>query len=152
MEDRRIIRDIVTGEVDIDVLQDRILKVFTDEINAAMVKDTPGDIRQQWSERLIGRHQVEFSNNAKYLPFLISGTGLYGPRHQIICAKGMSSWNPKHVHVMAWKPRGGGDMIFRRCTRGMRPNPSIVTGIETGIADAATAVTSLFTEADRVIS
>ncbi len=148
MDDRRIIRDIVTGEVDIDVLQDRILKVFTDEINAAMVKDTPGDMK--WSERLIGRHQVEFSNNARYLPFLISGTGLYGPRHQMICAKGMSGRNPGHVHVMAWKPRGGGDMIFRRCSRGIRPRP--FTCIETGVADAISALTSLFAEADRVIS
>jgi hypothetical protein len=150
MEDRSIIRDIVTGEVDIDVLQDRILKVFTDEINTAITKDIPGNMR--WSERLTGRHQIEFSNNVRYLPFLLSGTGLYGPRHQMICAKGMSGRNPKRVHVMAWKPRGGGEMIFRRCTRGMRPNPSIVSGIETGIADATIAVTSLFAEADRVIS
>jgi hypothetical protein len=148
MNDQRIIRDIVTGEVDIDTLQDRILKVFTDEINAAVVKGTPGNTR--WSERLTGRHQVELSNNARYLPFLITGTGLYGPRHQMICAKGMSGRNPRHVHVMAWKPRGGGEMIFRRCVRGIRPRP--FTGIETGIADAITALTSLFAEADRVVS
>ncbi|MDD4484850.1 MAG: HK97 gp10 family phage protein [Methanoregula sp.] len=154
MNDRKVLQEVVDGTVNIEELQSRILDVFMGEIQAEVVKGTPVDtgyMRQHWHERRIGTKQIEFSNNTAYLPFHITGTGLYGPRHQMICAKGMSKKNPRHLHVMAWKPRGGGDTIFRRCTRGIRPNPFIENGIEAGIANACEAVMQMFRSADHVI-
>lgn len=155
MDDRSIVKDIVVGEVDMDALQDRILDIFMAEIETELQKGTPVDkgyMRQHWHEQRIGTHTIEYSNNTAYLPFHITGTGLYGPRHQMICAKGMSKINPKHPHVMAWKPRGkGNEMIFRRCTKGIRPNSFIDKGIEAGITNAIDVLSDLFTGADLVI-
>ena len=154
MDDKHIIRDIVAGTFSIDELQERILDIFMAEIQAEVMKGTPVDtgyMRQHWHERRIGRTQIEFANNTAYLPFHITGTGLYGPKHQMICAKGMSKKNPRHVHVMAWKSRETGKMMFRRCTRGIRPNSFIEKGIEAGIANGCETVMDLFRRADYVI-
>jgi hypothetical protein len=156
MNDRKVIQNIVTGEISIDELQDKILQVFMGEIKFEIQRRTPVDrgfMRQAWSERVIGRTQIEYSNDLFYLPFHITGTGLYGPKHQMICAKGMSKRNPKLPHVMAWRPPGKttGPMIFRRCTKGMRPNPFINEGIEAGIANGCEVVLTMFRGAGRVV-
>jgi hypothetical protein len=154
MDDSKIIKDIVTGMVDMEDLQERILDIFMGEIQTEILKDTPVDtgyMRQHWHEQKLTRTQIEFANNTAYLPFHITGTGLYGPKHQMICAKGMSKKNPKHAHVMAWKPRGSSKMVFRRCVKGMRPNSFIEDGIEAGIANGCEAVMDLFTRAGNVI-
>jgi len=155
MNDRSIVTDIVTGDIDIDELQDRILDIFMGEIKTEIQLNTPvdtGKMRQWWNEQRSGVHQIIYSNNIPYLPFHITGTGLYGPKHQMICAKGMSKRNPKHVHVMAWKPRGKGQkMIFRRCTKGMKANDFIETSIDTGITNAIETLTQIVQGADRVI-
>ena len=160
MDDKKILRGIVTGELSLDELQDKILDIFQAEIITEIMRGTPVDkgyMRQHWSGQQsimahrLGQHQITFSNNTPYLPFHITGTGLYGPKHQMICAKGMSKRNPKHPHVMAWKPRGGSKMMFRRCTRGMRPNSFIEDGIEAGIANGCTGVMEMFSGADNVI-
>ncbi|GEM_PF-1790644 len=154
MNDSKILKDIVTGTIEMEELQARIADVFMAEIQTEIMKGTPVDkgyMRQHWHERKLTRTQIEFANNTSYLPFHITGTGLYGPKHQMICAKGMSKRNPGHPHVMAWKPKGGGDLIFRRCIRGMRPNSFIEDGIEAGIANGCQAVMQLFSGADHVI-
>ena len=154
MNDRSIVRDIVTGDIDMDALQDRILKVFMAEISTEVMRGTPVDkgyMRQHWHEETAGRHQLILSNNTAYLPFHITGTGLYGPKHQMICAKGMSKKNPKYPHVMAWRSRGKTGMVFRRCTKGIRPNSFIETGIEAGITNAIDVLTNLFEGADHVV-
>lgn len=155
MDDRKILEGIVTGTFSMEELQERILDIFMAEIQAEIQRGTPvdtGKMRQRWHERRINRTQIEYSNNTVYLPFHITGTGLYGPKHQMICAKGMSKRNPNRPHVMAWKPRGSSTMIFRRCTRGMRPNSFIEKGIEAGIANGCEAVMDLFRSADHVVS
>jgi hypothetical protein len=154
MDDKKILKGIVTGTFSMEELQERILDIFMAEISAEIMKGTPVDsgyMRQHWHERKLNRTQIEFANNTAYLPFHITGTGLYGPKHQMICAKGMSKRNPKHAHVMAWKPKGGSKMMFRRCTRGMRPNSFIEDGIEAGIANGCTGVMEMFSGADNVI-
>lgn len=152
MDDRKIIRGLVTGDLPMDKLQERIADIFMAEIQAEIVKGTPVDkgyMRQHWHERRITGSQIEFSNNTAYLPFHITGTGLYGPKHQMICAKGMSQRNPRHPHVMAWKR--GGKMMYRRCVRGIRPNSFIEKGIEAGIANGCEVLAQLFRSADNVV-
>lgn len=161
MDDRKIVRDIVTGTITMDELQDKILHVFMGAIQSEIVTRTPRDqgiMNQHWHERAIGRTQIEFSNNTPYLPFHITGTGLYGPKHQMICCTGMSKRNPKRPHVMAWRPKGrvkgvkgAPDAIYRRCTRGMHPNPFIKEAIEVGIENGCDALVDLFMRADRDI-
>ena len=160
MDDKHIIRDIVAGTFSIDELQERILDIIQAEILTEIMDRTPvktGYMRQHWSgsqsitAHRLGQHQVVFSNNTAYLPFHITGTGLYGPKHQMICAKGMSKKNPRHVHVMAWRSRGTGKMMFRRCTKGIRPNSFIEDGIEAGLANGCETVMDLFRRADYVI-
>lgn len=154
MDNRKVVRDIVTGKVSIDELQDKILHVFMAEIQSEIMRGTPvgtGYMRQHWSSMLSGRHQLIFANNTAYLPFHITGTGLYGPKHQMICAKGMSKRNPKLPHVMAWRPKGSAKMIFRRCTKGMHPNSFITDGIETGIANGCEAIMELFRMSGNVV-
>lgn len=122
MNDQKIVQGIVTGKFSMEELQERILDIFMAEIQTEVMKGTPvnkGYMRQHWHERKLNRTQIEFANNTAYLPFHITGTGLYGPKHQMICAKGMSKRNPHHLHVMAWRPAGKvtGLMIFRRCVK-----------------------------------
>lgn len=156
MDDKKIIRDIVTGDIDINELQARILDIFMGEIRTEIQKQTPVDtgyMRQKWTERKIGDNQIEYANNTAYLPFHITGTGLYGPRHQMICAKGMSKKNPKHPHVMAWtalgKVKAGPKTMFRRCIKGMKPNPFIQDSIENGIVSGIGILQHIIEGADR---
>ena len=120
-------------------LRSRIADLFMAEITASVVEKTPVDkgyMKIHWHERKVTPTQIELSNNTSYLPFHITGTGLYGPKHQMICATGMSKTNPHHLHVMAWRPKGGGEMMFRRCIKGIRPNSFVDDGIEAGIVNA----------------
>ena len=155
MNDRSIVTDIVTGDIDINELQDRILDIFVGEIESQIKVNTPrdrGTLMKNWIERKVGRHQIQYANDTNYLPFHITGTGLFGPKHQLICAKGMSKRNPKHVHVMAWKPHGKGQkMMFRRCVKGMKRNDFIETSIDTGITNAIAALTQIVQGADHVV-
>ena len=157
MNDRNVITDIVTGEIDMEELKERILQIFMAEIKTEILKVTPvdtGNMKQSWNEQLTGRHQITYSNNTPYLPFHLSGTGLYGLHNQLICAKGMSKRNPKHVHVMAWRPAGKqtGPLIFRRCIKGMKKNRFVDVGIENGIGEAIEVLTDMFTGGNRVVS
>jgi len=162
MDDKKIVKDIVTGTISMDELHDKILHVFMEEIKAELMNRTPrdqGNMNQHWHERRIGRTQIEFSNSTAYLPFHITGTGLYGPKHQMICCTGMSKLNPKRPHVMAWRPKGrvksvkgASDAIYRRCTKGMHPNPFITESIEAGIENGCETIIQLFGRADREIS
>jgi hypothetical protein len=52
---------------------------------------------------------------------------------------------------MAWRPKGGGKMIFRRCTKGMHPNPFVTDGIEAGIANGCEAILNMFKGAGNVV-
>jgi hypothetical protein len=156
VNDRTIITDIVTGDIDIDELHDRILEIFMGEIKTEIQKNSPVDtgyMRGHWSEQLSGRHQIVYSNDTKYLPFHITGTGLYGPKHQMICAKGMSKRNPQYPHVMAWRPAGKqtGPLTFRRCIKGMKKNDFVLTSIDNGIQNAIEALTQMVQGADHVI-
>lgn len=157
MKDSEIVKEIVLGTFSLDELRSRITQVFMGEIQAEIMKGTPvdtGKMRQRWHETQLGATQIEYSNNTFYLPFHIAGTGLYGPRNQRICAKGMSKRNPKHLHVMAWRPKGSGGgppTIFRRCIKGMHPNPFIEIAMEKGIENGIQAVIGMFEGADHVI-
>jgi hypothetical protein len=66
----------------------------------------------------------------------------------------MSKRNPKHVHVMAWRPAGKqtGPLIFRRCIKGMKKNAFIDAGIENGIQGGIEVLTDMFMGANRVVS
>jgi hypothetical protein len=157
MSDREVLADIVTGEIDMEELKERILQIFMGEIQKEILKVTPvdkGNMRGAWHEQLTGRHQITYSNDTSYLPFHLNGTGLYGPHNQMICAKGMSKRNPKHVHVMAWRPAGKqtGPLIFRRCIKGMKKNAFIDAGIENGIQGGIEVLTDMFMGANRVVS
>lgn len=47
-----------------------------------------------------------------YAGWVHNGTGIYGPRHQMI--------RPVSAKVMAWRSRSNGRMVFARRTRGMK--------------------------------
>jgi hypothetical protein len=156
MNDKTIVRDIVKGTISMDELQDKILHIFMAEIQSAIMVSAKhpvdtGHMRRKWVSMLSGRHQLIFTNNTVYLPFHITGTGLYGPQHQMICAKGMSEKNPRHAHVMAWRPPGGTKLMFRRCTKGIHANPFIDEGIEAGIENGCEAIMELFSRAGNTI-
>jgi len=74
-----------------------------------------GDLRSSIGVTLItaGGARVRIGTNRKKAVFVHRGTGLYGPRHQLI--------RPRHAKVLRFRVKGGG-VVFVRFTRGMRPN------------------------------
>ena len=159
MDHKHILTDIVTGDIDMDALQEMIATMVMEEIKTEMQKRTPvdsGHMKAEWHERIVSRKHIEYSNTTPYLPFHITGTGLFGPKKQMICAKGMSKRNPKYPHVMMWVPRDAKGrkkgMVFRRCIKGMHANSFIEEGIDDGIKSAIDILSDVFTGADRVVT
>ena len=63
-----------------------------------------------------------------YGAFVEYGTGLYGPKHQVI--------TPKTAKVMAWKGSDG-NMVFAASTKGMHAKPYFNPAVDKGMIELA---------------
>lgn len=80
--------------------------------------------------------EVSVKGGAKYLKWLDEGTGLYGPHHTVITSP--------TGKVMRWAAEGsgratgagGGDFVFARSVKGMKPRPFFMKGVELGDVQA----------------
>lgn len=73
-----------------------------------------------------GKPAVRVGTNVAYARFVHDGTGIYGPRAQMI--------RPKSKKILRWKARSGqrsskGGYVFAREVRGMRPNPFLTNAL-----------------------
>jgi len=106
-----------------------------------------GYLKEHWTiEWPIVDHKLVLGTNAFYAPFLTTGTGLYGPRHRRICARGYREQDPTLPQYLRFFSRKTGSWIFRRCVRGIRPIPYVEEGIEKGCESALIALQQM---ADR---
>jgi hypothetical protein len=107
-------------------MEARILKTYGSEIRDELQQRTPGTAADHWkvSEPVEGK--IVISNEAKYLPFIERGTGLYGPGHILI--------RPKTASVLTWME--GNQRVFAKYTRGMKPQPFVNQAVQAGMATA----------------
>ena len=61
-----------------------------------------------------GAIAFQVGSELPYARFVHDGTGIYGPKGQMI--------KPKHAKVLRWQGPGG-EAIFARQVKGMKPNP-----------------------------
>lgn len=86
-----------------------------------------GHLRASISAQLVminGLPAVRVGTSVAYAIYVHEGTGLYGPKHQVI--------RPRTAKVLAFKMKSGGNSkkIFARFTRGMQPNPFLKDAIK----------------------
>jgi hypothetical protein len=77
-----------------------------------------GRLRSSINTQVVSRNgdpAVLVGTNVHYAMFVHEGTGLYGPRHQVI--------RPKNRRFMRFRPRGSRRWVYARQTRGMPGNP-----------------------------
>lgn len=63
---------------------------------------------------------VRIGSRLRYARLVHDGTGIYGPRHRMIRAKG---------RFMVFTPRGSSTVVFARQVRGMTPNPFLADAL-----------------------
>jgi hypothetical protein len=135
MSGAELVVEVQLPEMNIPEVRNRILQIFRGNCETALKDASPVDegyLREHWwSEIHEDRSEVQLSNATAYLPFLMSGTGLYGPKHQKIL--------PKKKKALAWKNRATGQLMIRRAVRGIKPNPfvqeAIASGVDRSMAD-----------------
>lgn len=151
---------------DMEAFKTKILRVFGGEILGALIRNSPvkgGYLKQHWHEEFTD-DQFIIGNNTSYLPYVIRGTGTYGPEKRPICASGYLAGvkTPPGMRRKREKPTcsknpgpavpgmpqalrwcSNGQVVFRRCVQGQRPNPFVQNSIREGIEKAVAALRSL---------
>lgn len=136
--------------INMDEFEDGILSVFGAEIEAAVKRGAPvgplygGMLRDRWHlEFPIVNHQIVLANNTFYAPYVTQGTGIFGPNKRKICARGYRNPGVEGLpKAMAF--RYGGQLMIRRCIKGMKPNPYVEEGIDTGCDNAVLALQQMY--------
>ena len=108
---------------DLKSFEKRILKKYADEIKDELRQATPGRAKALWIDEEVPQGML-ISNKSNYLPFIIKGTGLYGPHHTMIV--------PKKAKALSWV-NDAGERVFGVKSRGMQPNPFVSSAVEKGI-------------------
>ena len=109
--------------LDLKSFEKRILKKYADEIKDELRQATPGRAKALWIDEEVPQGML-ISNKSNYLPFIIKGTGLYGPYHTMIV--------PKKAKALSWV-NDAGERVFVVKSRGMQPNPFVSSAVERGI-------------------
>lgn len=85
-------------------------------------------------------YSVVVTATAKYSPFVEYGTGLYGPKHELINPGKVMRWaagssGPGGNLRATGSPRAGtpGDFVFARSTKGMHPHPFMQPGADAAV-------------------
>jgi hypothetical protein len=124
-----MVLEVEVPAMDVNATRSRILQIFRGNIETELKDRSPVDegyLRQHWwSEIHEERDEIEFSNNTAYLPWIMRGTGIYGPFHEMI--------RPKVKKALAWKDRMTGALMIRRAVRGMKPNPFVQEAVQAGV-------------------
>ena len=58
---------------------------------------------------------------APYARFVHDGTGIYGPRGQMI--------RPRRARMLSWRDRDTGEQIFAKAVRGVPPRPFLIQAL-----------------------
>lgn len=116
----------VSIPTDFSELEEKILQVYSDEISQSLKDNTPGKAAQNWKVTGPAAGTVTISNDAKHLPFLEKGTGLYGPGKTLI--------TPKTATMLSWME--GNRRIFAHSTKGMPAQPFLKDAIAEGMRTA----------------
>ena len=121
--------------LDVREVKARILEIVKGNVETELKDASPVDqgyLRQHWRSES-REDEVELYNTTAYLPFILRGTGLYGPYHTKIV--------PTKKKALAWKSKLGGGLVVRRSVKGMKPNdfvsPAVTKGVERSMADLA---------------
>lgn len=69
-----------------------------------------------------GELAVLIGTNVKYAIFVHGGTGLYGPRHQVI--------RPRRGRYLRFKVRGRARYVYAKSVKGMRPNTFLASALD----------------------
>jgi hypothetical protein len=64
---------------------------------------------------------VLIGTNVRYARYVHDGTGIYGPRRQMI--------RPKRAKLLRFKPKGSSRYVFAKQVRGMVPNMFLVSAL-----------------------
>lgn len=98
------------------------------DVHRVIVENTPvsneaggGRLRVSIQPEQINRFEWVIGTNIPYAEFVETGTGLFGPKHQLIF--------PVKGNVMAWMK--GGEAHFSRWTRGMPGSHMFLKGYNT---------------------
>ena len=110
-----------------NLLEKSILLRFGDEILESLQEKSPGKIKERWTEGPVEDHQIVISNDTPYLPFLMQGTGVYGPFASRIY--------PKTASVLSWLDENG-RRIFATSVKGMKSQPFVSEAIAEGMTKA----------------
>lgn len=101
-----------------DTYIDRIHDAFRDEMLSELTtypypRDKTGLFRTSWQHQRKDKHHSEVSNSSPEAGYL-QGTGIYGPRGQLICARTFP-----YMHFF-WRAKG--QWVKARCVRGIDPH------------------------------
>jgi hypothetical protein len=107
-------------------LESNVLRTYANAIRSELEDRTPGKAASAWSISGPESSVITISNDTTYVPFIERGTGLYGPRGAWIV--------PRQSRFLSWM--AGGQRIFAKKTRGMRPQPFIKQAIAAGMEAA----------------
>lgn len=129
--------EVALPALDVPEVRQRILEIVKGNVWTELQDRSPVDqgyLRQHW--RTESREdEVEISNATRYLPWLMRGTGIYGPYRQKIV--------PTVKKALAWKSKLGGGTVVRRSVKGMKPNPFVEEGVEAGLARSMEDITAM---------
>lgn len=148
-----VVLSLTQQRFDAPDLVDRVIEVFGTEIEAEIERRAPVDsgyLKEHWTlEWPIVQHRLLLGTNAFYAPWLTTGTGIYGPRNRMICARGARQTSrydapdpslPRFLSFY-WKKKGTHMVI--RCVRGIRPNPYVEDGLVAGCDNAVRALSEM---------
>ncbi len=149
--------ELPTGAVLDEKVNQIILESYAAAIWAELDLRSPVDhgyLREHWEiVHLPDKNKILIRNPTAYLAWIISGTGIYGPKHQRITplrARQMEYLarreqarhnrraglhaDPVRPPALRW-PKAGGIMMFRQSTAGMKPNPFVQESIAAGLKE-----------------
>jgi hypothetical protein len=119
---------------------DRIHETFKTEMGDQLANSGPietGEMRANWDYKRNSKHVSTISNSTPQAGYL-QGTGLWGPHHQKICARGVqfegtyaAVEQPRFMHFF-WRYLGYKE-IWARCVKGI--NPHEVHGMQGQVYD-----------------
>jgi hypothetical protein len=129
--------ELTLPALDVHEVKARILEIIKGNVWTELQDASPVDqgyLRQHWrTESREEKGEVEIFNKTRYLPWIIRGTGIFGPHHEKIV--------PKVKKALAWRSKLGAGKTVRRSVKGMKPNdfvsPAVTKGLERSMDDLA---------------
>lgn len=105
-----VARDILRRTIRVESAAKRNLGQGPKRVNTGRLRASITHQLLTLRDKPVGR----VGTNVRYARYVHNGTGIYGPRGQMIV--------PKRAKVLHWRDRGGKD-VFSARSRGMKPNP-----------------------------